>query len=94
MSKALNGLDILDFTHVQSGSTCTQLLDWFGADVIKVERAGEGDATRGAICRHSRRGQPVFHDAEPQQALDNLKYQESKRQGRSGHADRVLRCVI
>lgn len=47
MSKALNGVGILDFTHVQSGSTCTQLLDWFGADVIKVERAGEGDATRG-----------------------------------------------
>jgi formyl-CoA transferase len=46
MSKALEGVRILDFTHVQSGPTCTQLLAWFGADVIKVERAGEGDATR------------------------------------------------
>jgi len=46
MSKALEGYRILDFTHVQSGPTCTQLLAWFGADVIKVERAGEGDATR------------------------------------------------
>jgi formyl-CoA transferase len=49
MTKALDGVRILDFTHVQSGPTCTQLLAWFGADVIKVERAGEGDATRGQL---------------------------------------------
>jgi formyl-CoA transferase len=46
MAKALDGVKILDFTHVQSGPTCTQLLAWFGADVIKVERAGAGDVTR------------------------------------------------
>ena len=46
MSKALEGVKILDFTHVQSGPTCTQLLAWFGADVIKVEKAGAGDVTR------------------------------------------------
>ncbi len=49
MSKALEGVKILDFTHVQSGPTCTQLLAWFGADVIKVERAGVGDITRGQL---------------------------------------------
>lgn len=46
MTKALEGVRILDMTHVQSGPTCTQLLAWFGADVIKVERPGVGDATR------------------------------------------------
>ena len=44
--KALENIKILDFTHVQSGPTCTQLLAWLGADVIKVERPEVGDATR------------------------------------------------
>jgi formyl-CoA transferase len=47
--KALEGVKVLDFTHVQSGPTCTQLLAWFGADVIKVERPGQGDITRGQL---------------------------------------------
>jgi formyl-CoA transferase len=49
MTKALDGIKIIDFTHVQAGPACTQLLAWFGADVIKVERPGSGDVTRAQL---------------------------------------------
>ncbi len=49
MSKALEGVRILDMTHVQSGPSCTQLLGFLGADVIKIEPAGRGDITRGQL---------------------------------------------
>jgi formyl-CoA transferase len=45
----LKGIKIIDFTHVQAGPACTQLLAWFGADVIKVERPGSGDVTRSQL---------------------------------------------
>ena len=49
MGKALEGVRVLDMTHVQSGPTATQILAWFGADVIKIERPGEGDPTRSQL---------------------------------------------
>jgi formyl-CoA transferase len=77
---------ILDFTHVQSGPTCTQLLAFMGADVIKVERPGEGDATRGQLrdipdvdslyftmLNHNKRSITVnTKSAEGKQVLDAL----------------------
>ena len=45
MGKALEGVRVLDMTHVQSGPSCTQILAWLGADVVKLE-APAGDVTR------------------------------------------------
>jgi formyl-CoA transferase len=49
MDLPLSGIKVIDFTGVQSGPACTQMMAWYGADVIKVERPGVGDVTRNQL---------------------------------------------
>jgi crotonobetainyl-CoA:carnitine CoA-transferase CaiB-like acyl-CoA transferase len=72
----LEGLRILDLTRILAGPTCTQLLGDLGADVIKIERPGAGDDTRGW-------GPPYIKDGAGEDTAESAYYLSSNRNKRS-----------
>ncbi len=73
---SLAGLRVLDLTRILAGPTCTQLLGDYGADVIKVEKPGAGDDTRGW-------GPPYVQGKDGQDTRESAYYLSSNRNKRS-----------
>ena len=76
MSQSLAGVRVLDLTRVLAGPWCTQVLADLGADVIKVERPGSGDDTRGW-------GPPFLKDAEGNETPESAYFLCANRNKRS-----------
>jgi crotonobetainyl-CoA:carnitine CoA-transferase CaiB-like acyl-CoA transferase len=99
MSGPLTGLRVFDLTRILAGPMCTQILGDLGADVIKIERPGQGDDTR-------KWGPPFVKDKDGNDTTESAYYLGINRNKRSvtldvskpeGHAiakNLIARCDI
>ncbi len=76
MTAPLHGLRVFDLTRILAGPTCTQLLGDLGAQVIKIERPGQGDDTR-------KWGPPFLQDEQGRDTTASAYYLSSNRNKRS-----------
>lgn len=75
-SGPLSGIRVLDLSRVLAGPSCTQMLGDMGADIIKIERPGEGDDTR-------KWGPPYMKDADGHDTVESAYYLSCNRNKRS-----------
>jgi formyl-CoA transferase len=80
MEKALAGVKIVDLTQFEAGTSCTQMLAWFGADVVKIEEPTHGDPGRNAMGSRDDRDAEYFLNlnANKRSLTLNLKSEEGK----------------
>jgi formyl-CoA transferase len=80
MTQALAGIRIIDMTHDQAGPSCTQMLAWLGAEVIKIEQPGKGDRARYMQTDRPDRDSYFFLllNANKKSLTLNLKHPEAK----------------
>lgn len=74
--KALDGIRVTDLSRVLAGPSCTQILGDLGAEIIKIEKPGEGDDTRGW-------GPPYLKDKDGQDTTESAYYLSCNRNKKS-----------
>src|SRR4051795_6277991 len=81
MTKALDGIRIIDMTHNQAGPACAQILAFLGADVIKLEEPKAGDVAR-TVHADKKNSDSLFFllfNANKRSLTLNLKTEDGKR---------------
>ena len=91
--RPLDGFRVVDLTRVLSGPYCTMQLGDLGAEVIKVERPGEGDDTRAFAPAIPGRSGGLFPLRQPQQEEHHARHEDRAGQGSALAPDRCVRCA-
>ena len=92
MEKALEGIRILDLTQYEAGPSCTQVLGWLGADVIKVEQPGKGDPGRSVQLSDTNKTSPYFLNFNSNKRSVTLDLKDDKH--REVFGDLVTKCDV